>query len=83
MIPVCCTPGGTDRVLVDEMLVLVNEYRASNGLEPYAVDPGLEAAMQGHCLHMVQHDFFDHSAPEAEVSSPWDRAELCGSSASA
>jgi len=83
MIPVCCTPGGVDRALVDELLVLVNDYRATNGLEPYAVDPGLEAAMQGHCLHMASHDFFDHEAPEAVVASPWDRAELCGSSASA
>jgi len=83
MIPVCCTPGGVDRTLVDELFRLVNDYRATNGLAPFTVDPGLEAAMQGHCLHMVSHDFFDHEAPEAAVSSPWVRAELCGSNASA
>ena len=83
LIPVCCTPGGDDRALVDELLVLVNEYRAANALAPFTVDPGLEAAMQGHCLHMAEHDFFDHEAPEAAVSTPWVRAELCGSSASA
>jgi uncharacterized protein YkwD len=31
---------------------------------------------------MATHSFFDHTAPEPAVSSPWTRAELCGSEAS-
>jgi uncharacterized protein YkwD len=30
---------------------------------------------------MAQHDFFEHTAPEKAVSSPWDRAEECGTNA--
>ena len=82
-IPVCCEPTAEERANIDAMYGLLNDYRVSNGLDALTRDPALEAAMQGHCLHMQQHDFFDHTAPESVVQSPWIRAELCGTSASA
>jgi len=80
-IAVCCSPDATQRPHIDEAFQLLNEYRIANGLSALAVDAELGAAIQGHCRHMVEHDFFAHDAPEAIVSSPWDRAELCGTSA--
>ena len=82
-IPVCCEPTPEERVGIDQMYVLLNDYRVANGLQPLTRDPALEAAIQGHCLHMQQHDFFDHTAPEAVVETPWIRAELCGTTANA
>jgi uncharacterized protein YkwD len=59
----------------------LNEHRAANGLSALAYDTELEATIQGHCAHMAQHSFFAHEAPEASVTSPWDRAEACGTTA--
>jgi len=81
-IPVCCAPTAAEKAEIDQVFALLNEHRAANGVAPLQYDLELEAAIQGHCLHMAQHPFFDHSAPEPSVSSPWTRAELCGTSAS-
>lgn len=81
MIPVCCAPTAGEKAEIDEVFRLLNEHRQANGVAPLAYDNQLEAAIQGHCLHMAEHSFFDHSAPESSVNSPWTRAELCGTSA--
>jgi hypothetical protein len=81
-IPVCCAPTAAEKVNIDEVFRLLNEHRAANGLPAYTYDPLLEATIQGHCLHMDEHPFFDHTAPEAAVGDPWPRAELCGTTAS-
>ena len=81
-IPVCCTPTEAEKSDIDEAFAALNAYRAEQGRDRYEYDTDLEAAIQGHCLHMIQHDFFDHGAPESDVADPWDRAELCGTSAS-
>jgi hypothetical protein len=81
-IPVCCAPTSSEKAEIEAVFALLNEHRANNGVPALAYDDKLEAAIQGHCIHMVQHPFFDHSAPESEVSSPWTRAEMCGTSAS-
>jgi hypothetical protein len=81
-IPVCCAPTPSEKAEIEAVFALLNEHRANNGVPALAYDDKLEAAIQGHCIHMVQHPFFDHSAPESEVSSPWTRAEMCGTSAS-
>jgi uncharacterized protein YkwD len=60
---------------------LLNDYRIASGLSALANNTQLEETIQGHCRHMAAHSFFDHTAPESVVSSPWDRAELCGTSA--
>lgn len=82
LIPVCCKPSSTDKTLINEVFRLLNEHRAKNGRAALVYDDALEQAMQGHCRHMAEHTFFAHDAPEAEVSSPWDRAKFCGGSAS-
>lgn len=80
-IPVCCAPTPSEKATIDEVFVLLNEHRQNNGVAPLVYDDKLEAAIQGHCLHMTLHPFFDHMAPESAVSSPWTRASLCGTSA--
>lgn len=82
-VPVCCTAVGDDRGDVDEVFELLNAYRTSLGLDALAHDPVLEEAIQGHCKHMSEADFFDHISPVAELETPWDRAEMCGTSANA
>lgn len=81
VIPVCCTPTTSQKAQLDTLFTLLNEYRAENGKTALAYDPKLEAAVQGHCEHMVDHGFFDHDAPEAVVAKPTDRAILCGTTA--
>jgi uncharacterized protein YkwD len=81
IIPVCCAPNASEKALIDQVFVLLNEHRANNGRAPLSYDDKLEATIQGHCIHMGIHDFFDHTAPESAVSSPWTRASLCGTSA--
>jgi uncharacterized protein YkwD len=82
-VPVCCTPQGENRSNVDEVFELLNAYRISQGRDALAQDPVLEEAMQGHCMHMDQADFFDHIAPVEDLAEPWDRADLCGTRANA
>ena len=81
-IPVCCMPTEAQKQDIDEAFSALNAYRVQQGAEPYEYDLALEAAIQGHCLHMVEHSFFDHQAPESAVSGFWERAELCDTSAS-
>lgn len=80
-IPVCCAPSADEKTDIEEVFTLLNEHRMANGRSALAYDDELEAAIQGHCLHMQQHSFFDHEAEEEGVVLPWDRAELCGTSA--
>jgi uncharacterized protein YkwD len=81
--PVCCTPQGENRSNVDEVFELLNAYRISQNRDALAQDPVLEETMQGHCMHMDQADFFAHESPVAELTLPWDRAEMCGTNANA
>jgi uncharacterized protein YkwD len=81
--PVCCTPQGDDKTQVDEVFELLNAYRNSLGLDSLAYDPVLEETMQGHCKHMSEANFFSHNSIVAELDTPWDRAEICGTDANA
>jgi uncharacterized protein YkwD len=81
LIPICCAPTSEERALIDSAFNLLNEHRVASGVNPLDYDPLLEAAIQGHCVHMATHPFSEHVAPEALVSSPEVRADLCGSSA--
>lgn len=81
LIPVCCTPGATDKAAIMEVFRMVNEHRAANGRGALVYDDNLEGAIQAHCEHMSKHTFFDHSAPESAVSSFTTRAKKCGASA--
>jgi uncharacterized protein YkwD len=81
MIPVCCVPSSTEKSRITQGFDLLNQHRIANGRNALSYDTELEAAIEGHCHHMVTHGFFDHTAPESSVSSPWTRANLCGTSA--
>ncbi len=81
MIPVCCVPSATEKSRITEGFNLLNQHRIANNKSALAYDTKLEAAIEGHCHHMVIHSFFAHDAPEAAISSPWTRANLCGTSA--
>nr|PZN24878.1 MAG: hypothetical protein DIU78_11315 [Pseudomonadota bacterium] len=80
-IPVCCAPTEEEKVDITEVFTLLNEHRMANGRSALAYDDALEAAIQGHCVHMQQHSFFDHESEEESVGDPWERAELCGTRA--
>lgn len=82
-IPVCCVPSAEEKAMIDQVFALLNRHRNNNGLSSLVYDVELEAAIQGHCIHMLTHDFFDHYAPERSVADPWARAERCGTRASA
>jgi len=82
-VPACCAATGTHKTNVDEVFALLNAYRTSLGLSTLAYDNALEEAMQGHCMHMVQANFFDHTGPVSQLALPWDRAEYCGTKANA
>jgi uncharacterized protein YkwD len=57
----------------DEVLVLVNQERAAEGLAPLAFDPHLEAVAQAHSRHLATDTFFAHDNPEG--MTPWDRLD--------
>lgn len=78
IIPVCCVPSATEKAGIDEVFKLLNQHRLANGKSALAYDLKLEAAIVGHCHHMVTHPFSAHDAPEAVVGTPWTRATLCG-----
>jgi uncharacterized protein YkwD len=53
-------------------LVLINDYRAQNGLGPLAGCTSLHRAAQGHSEDMRDQDYFSHDGLDG--SSPWERA---------
>jgi uncharacterized protein YkwD len=81
-IPVCSVPSRSEKAEIDRVFDLLNEHRRAHGIGPLSYDITLEAAEQGHTKHMALHSFFSHNAPEASVSSPWQRATLCGTDSS-
>ncbi len=81
LIPVCCVPSSTEASLISQGFTLLNQHRLANGISALAYDTKLEAAIEGHTHHMSVHSFFDHNAPESAVTTPWTRANLCGTSA--
>jgi hypothetical protein len=82
MIPVCCVPGDEEKIMIEVMFVLLNEYRTANNIAPLAYDHHLGNCIQAHCQHMAVHSFFDHTAPEPAVADLLTRAALCGTTAS-
>lgn len=93
-IPYCDEVSNYDpawRQLEEDILVLVNQYRASGadcGSEgsfgsapPLTMDPALRCAARKHSKDMNDRMFFDHTNPSGE--SPWDRMGHAGYSYSA
>ncbi|HID87669.1 MAG TPA: CAP domain-containing protein [Anaerolineae bacterium] len=54
-----------------QVVELINEKRASQGLPPLKICPELMAAAAVHSQDMATHNFVDHTGSDG--SSPWDR----------
>ena len=61
---------------------LINDYRASNGLQPLLVSDALSEAGDRHSSDMGKYRFFDHYTQAsdwfAKGASPWDRMAASG-----
>ena len=68
----------SEQVQADELLAMINSYRASQSLDELTYDEGLAVSMVGHLIHEELHPFSDMYAPEPTVADPQDRAEACG-----
>jgi len=54
-----------------EILALVNQARAEQGLNPVTLNAELNKAAFDHSKDMVDNNYFDHTSQDG--SSPWDR----------
>lgn len=59
-----------------DFLLLLNEFRAENGLNGLAATPLLNQVAYDHSLDMGNRQYFDHTNPEGE--SPFDRMRAAG-----
>jgi hypothetical protein len=64
-------------------ILACNLTRILLGLNPCAIDLKLVEAARGHSHDMETLKFFSHESPVAGKKTPWDRAKLAGTSASA
>lgn len=55
---------------------LINDERATEGVEPLVMDADLRAVARAHSEDMVERDFFAHNNPDGE--SPFDRIHAAG-----
>jgi uncharacterized protein YkwD len=80
-----CVTNSTEAGKCQEVAQQLNQYRQSFGIAALAYDYRLEECEEGHCHHMVQHNFFSHYGPdptnEPQSADPWKRAAACGTSA--
>jgi uncharacterized protein YkwD len=61
----------------------LNEIRMLLGLPPCLMDPKLCNAARDHSKEMAAKNFFAHESPVPGKKTPWDRAKLAGTTASA
>src|SRR3954453_13615438 len=59
-----------------DIVRLINDERAANGLRPLTLEPRLSAAAQRHSDDMAAHDFVSHTGSDG--SSYWDRVTQAG-----
>jgi hypothetical protein len=59
-----------------DVLALVNQHRAANGLGPVCLDAQLTEAARAHSQDMQTNNYFDHTALNG--SKPWDRIQATG-----
>ena len=64
-------------------ILTLNLIRIRLGLGAQIIDPKLCDAARGHSKDMVEKKFFDHASPVPGKETPWKRAALAGTSASA
>lgn len=60
----------------DRMLELLNDARASDGLQPLAPDPRLQSVARAHSEEMLKLGYFAHNSPVS--GSPSDRLQAAG-----
>jgi len=70
------TPAHASPSSASEVIALVNQLRASNGLAPYRADSALMAAAQGHSDYQASIGTITHSGQAG--STPHDRAVAAG-----
>ncbi|MGE3270670.1 MAG: CvpA family protein [Chloroflexota bacterium] len=59
-----------------QMLTLLNQSRAENGLEPLTMDPTIREVARGYAVTMFQQGFFAHIGQDG--TSPFDRMRAGG-----
>ena len=70
---------GDTSELVKSLLAEINKARVSKGLYKLSIDPGLSFAAQGHSDDLGPKKGCSHTGSSG--STPWTRAESCGTSA--
>src|SRR5947208_16582420 len=65
--------------LADQVFTLLNQQRATHGLQPLVRVGALDRAAQEYAVRMSAEGFFSHTAPDG--SSPGDRIQAAGYSA--
>jgi uncharacterized protein YkwD len=71
--------GASDAALSAEVVRLVNEHRASKGLQPLAISRSLTRSSIWKSRHMREYGYFEHDDPAPPVArDPNERAEACG-----
>ena len=77
-----CDPSsswGTNRTdLAAQVIVLVNQHRASMGLPELAVSSPLTASSEWKSLHMAGNGYFDHNDPAPISRTAYQRVKDCG-----
>lgn len=63
---------------VEQMVMLVNEFRAQNNLPPLKLSPQLVASGQTYVTRMGNANFFGHGDPDFGCNKPSDRAMTAG-----
>lgn len=66
-----------------DAIAALNRLRVMLGIGAQAIDPKLCDAARGHSKDMIEKGFFAHESPVHGKETPWKRAELAGTTASA
>jgi len=72
-----CGAPANRTVLIEQVLQLVNEERASRGLDAVVLNPILTQMAESYCCEMIEQGFFDHVNP-ATGEGPGERAYKAG-----
>ncbi len=68
--------------LVAQVILLINQHRASMGLTELTLSPSLTASSQWKSLHMAANGYFAHDDPAPVSRTAYQRAKDCGYSGS-
>ena len=61
--PVVTESEGTDQAIINEVIALVNEERAKEGLQPLSNNTNLSKVAYMKAVDMADNDYFDHNSP--------------------